>query len=183
MTDFIFDGPNRLIIEPPGAGDASFEIERDIYSAWKRWVSSGIGAQFLPAFLPEGGTPIGATGLFTGKTAILTNGWKLKPAEHNHQCTLIGNLYSDDGVVSVPADSASATFFISGTTGAQGISTSSPSNALLESIQTLTRELHQIHGLDRDNPADLTQTSRRSGAIDQSITENPDNSIRITRND
>lgn len=123
MPDFTFDGPNRLIIEPNGAGDTSFDVGRDIYSAWKRWVESGAGAQYLPAFSVEGGTPIGSSGLFTGSTFLLINGWKIKPAEFDHQVTLIGNLYSSDGIVSVPADTAAATVFASGTVGAQGIAT------------------------------------------------------------
>lgn len=121
MVDFLFDGDARLITEPPGTGDTTFDVDRDIYSAWKRWVQSGAGAQYPAAFQVEGGTPIGATGLVTGTTFILVNGWKLKPAEHDHQAFIIGNLFSDDGVVSVPADTASAGFFVSASVAAQGI--------------------------------------------------------------
>ena len=121
MADFIFDGPNRLIIEPAGAGDTTFDVGRDLYSAWKRWTQTGAGAQYLNAFIVEGGTPIGATGLFTGSTILLVNGWKIRAAEHDHQLTLVGNLYSDDGVVSVPSLTANATVFVSATVGAQGI--------------------------------------------------------------
>ncbi|MEO1140735.1 MAG: hypothetical protein AAFW66_00075 [Pseudomonadota bacterium] len=124
MPDFTFDGPNKLIIEPSGSGDTSFDVARDLYSAWKRWVQGGTGAPFLEAFTVEGGTPIGATGLFTGSTLLLTNGWKVKPAEHDHQVTLVGNLFSDDGVVAVPADTANATVFVSSSVAAQGVSTS-----------------------------------------------------------
>ncbi|NQZ48176.1 MAG: hypothetical protein HRT63_11715 [Erythrobacter sp.] len=123
MADWTFDGSNKLIVEPNGSGNTTFQVDRDIYSAWKRWVESGAGTQYLPAFSVEGGTPIGATGLFTGSTFLLVNGWKVKPADFDHQVTLIGNLYSDDGVVSVPADTAAATVFASGSVAAQGIAT------------------------------------------------------------
>jgi hypothetical protein len=33
-----FDGPNRLIIV--NDGETELEAERDIYSAWKRWMFS-----------------------------------------------------------------------------------------------------------------------------------------------
>lgn len=124
MPDFLFDGPNKLAIEPAGSGDTTFDVERDLYSAWKRWVETGAGAQYLPAFSVEGGTPIGATGVFTGATVLLINGWKVRPADHDHQLTLNGNLFSDDGIVSVPALTAAATVFVSATVGAQGVSTS-----------------------------------------------------------
>lgn len=123
MPDFTFDGPNRLIVEPPGAGDTVYEVQRDLYSAWKRWVQSGAGAQWAQAFEVEGGTPIGATGLFTGATVILLNGWRVRAAEHDHQLLLLGNLYSADGVVSVPALTANTNVFVSASVAAQGIAT------------------------------------------------------------
>lgn len=125
MTDWLFDGPNRIITEPLGTGDTSFDVERDLYSAWKRWVASGVGSNFLEAFVVEGGTPIGTTGIFTGTTYVLVNGWKIQAAAYSHQVTLNGNLYSSDGIVSVPPSSSSATIFINSSVAAQGISTGS----------------------------------------------------------
>jgi len=135
MADFIFDGPNRIIQEPVGAGNTLFDVDRDIYSAWKRWVQSGQGAKYLDAFLIEGGTPIGTTGFFTGVTLILTNGWKIRGADHDHQVFLDGNLFSDDGVVSSPNPNFNVEIFINSSTRAQGISTSSVDTAI--AIETL----------------------------------------------
>lgn len=124
MPDFLFDGPNKVMFEPAGAGDTTFDLERDLYSAWKRWVQSGVGAQYLTAFTVEGGTPIGATGLFTGLTVIMTNGWRVRPAEHDHQLNIVGNLFSDDGVIAVPSIGAfNTTVNLVTSIGAQGIST------------------------------------------------------------
>lgn len=125
MADFIPDGPNKLLIEPPGSGNTSFDLERDVYSAWVRWVQSGAGAQWEPAFAQEGGTPIGATGLFTGSTLVLINGWKLYGADHDHEVNIIGNLFSDDGVNTVPNPNFNVNFNITRTVGAQGIATGS----------------------------------------------------------
>lgn len=129
MEDWIFDGINKIIKEPTGAGDATFDVGRDIYSAWKRWVASGNG-QYESAFSVEGGTPIGATGLFTGTTFILTNGWKLQTADHNGQVIIIGNLYSDDGIVSTNNLISNRTLFASGTIGAQVINTGGSSSSI-----------------------------------------------------
>jgi len=99
MTDFLFDGPGRLIIEPPGVSVA--DVERDIYSAWKRWVLED-GAVYPPAFTIEGGTPIGDTGVSTGVTFIMINGWRIRLDERDHETTFTGNFYSDDGIYTVP---------------------------------------------------------------------------------
>lgn len=122
MADWEFNGINRIIKEPAGSGDTTFDVKRDIYSAWKRWVASG-NSQYDKAFTVEGGTPIGTTGLFTGSTLILDNSWKLMAADHDHQTILIGNLYSSDGIASVNNPIGSGSIFISATVGAQGIST------------------------------------------------------------
>jgi hypothetical protein len=125
MADFIFDGPNLLIIEPAGSGNTTYDVQRDLYSAWKRWVAAGSGAGYPDAFSIEGGTPIGATGLFTGTTYIMTNGWKVQPANHDHQLLLVGNIFSDDGVVIVPPATAKTSVQIISSTTAQGIATGS----------------------------------------------------------
>lgn len=122
MADWDFNGIDRIIKEPNiGSGNLTWEIERDIYSAWKRWAQDN--AQFEPAFTVEGGTPIGATGIFTGKTVILINGWKLEAGDWDHLSFVTGNLFSDDGVDVVPNQNFSASLKTFGSVNAQGIST------------------------------------------------------------
>jgi hypothetical protein len=133
MADWLFDGDNRIIEEPAGSGDTVFNVERDIYSAWKRWAKTTTTAHYPPAFTVEGGLPIGNTGLFTGKTQILINGWKLKPAAHAHQALLQGNIYSDDGVISVAADPGGGNIVALQSAAAQGISTGTPDLSGIES--------------------------------------------------
>lgn len=122
MSDWLFDGANKIAQEPLGATDVIWDLDRDIYSAWKRWAAAG-GAGALNAFIVEGGTPIGSTGISTGSSFVLVNGWKMRLAEYDHHSTVIGNLFSDDGVVSVPALSGSSTLFVQGAVAAQGINT------------------------------------------------------------
>ena len=122
MADWDFNGIDRIIKEPNiGSGNLTWEIERDIYSAWKRWAQDN--AQFEPAFTVEGGTPIGSTGIFTGKTVILINGWKLEAGDWDHLSFVTGNLFSDDGVDVVPNQNFSASLKTFGSVNAQGIST------------------------------------------------------------
>ena len=107
MADFIFDGDARLLIEPAGTGDLTQADAGDLYSAWKRWVLSGEGAKFPPAFFDEGGTPT-APGRATGVTFVLINGWKVQPENRDHTLNINGTLDSDDGIVGAPPPSASA---------------------------------------------------------------------------
>lgn len=151
MPDFLFDGPTLTISEPAGAGNTTFEVQRDIYSAWKRWVVTGEGAKFAEAFNVEGGNPIGSTGLFTGKTVLLVNGWKLKAAEHDHQIFLIGNLFSDDGIVSVPTAGYSTSINVSASVSAQGIELSS-GGGLTTDERSMLQDLWKLAGADVSHP-------------------------------
>lgn len=122
MADWDFDGVNRIIKEPDvGAGNLTWSVERDIYSAWKRW--SQDNSQFEPAFTVEGGTPIGSTGIFTGKTVILVNGWKLQAGDWEHLSFVTGNLFSDDGIDVIANPSFSASLKTFGSVNAQGVAT------------------------------------------------------------
>jgi len=171
MADFLFDGPNKIIQEPPGVGDTTYNVERDIYSAWKRWIAIGSNSAFASAFAVEGGTPIGATGLFTGTTFILINGWKIRPADYDHQLFLDGNLYSSDGVATVPAQTASATVVINASVAAQGVSTGS---GLSSTEATKLDELWRLAGLDVNTPLIVDPESRTVGVnINQLIDKDP----------
>lgn len=199
MADFIFDGTNKIIKEPAGAGDTTFDVARDVYSAWKRWVQSGNG-QFESALVVEGGTPIGATGLFTGTTFLLVNGWKIMAADHDHQLILSGNLFSDDGIVSTANPIGQSTVFVNSSVAAQGVASGSAVtaqdktdiingvwNTLLSTISTnetagkALKELWQLQGLDAGNPMVVTQTARAVDDVDLAITGDGETTTTVTR--
>lgn len=142
MADWIFDGPNLRFIEPDGVGDTTYEVARDLYSAWKRWVALDIGSYFPPAFQVEGGTPVGNTGIFTGSTFIVVNGWKGRLSERSHQATLNGNLFSDDGVLFVPTlGPFTAAPIVNQTAAAQGIQSGSGLSAQQAADLTFIRDV------------------------------------------
>jgi len=178
MPDFLFDGPNRLITEPSGVGDTVFNVARDLYSGWKRWVLDSSNAKFLPAFSIEGGTPIGSTGLFTGTTFVLINNWKIRGADHDHQVLVDGNLFSDDGVVSSPNPSFSVEVFVNSSVAAQGIATGSGVPA---DVQTKIDELWRLRGLDADNPVTVTEMSEIAGDVTLDISGDGETISTLTR--
>lgn len=178
MADFNFDGPNGLVIEPTSTGDTEADVGRDLYSAWKRWVISGAGAGYSPAFAIEGGTPIGSTGRFTGTTFVFVNGWKAQAANYDHQLTLVGNLFSDDAIVAVRPVTASASVFVSASVAAQGIQTGSGLSTAQDSRLT---ELHRFRGLDESNPLTVTETEESAGDTTLDIGGNGQTLSTLTR--
>lgn len=99
-----FDGTNRLILV--NYGETILDFKSDIYSAWKQWVmlqNHTQNAAYPQAMRSVGGDPI--PGGFLGSTFFLMNGWKLKTWEGDHQLTINGNYYTEDGSAPfVPTD-------------------------------------------------------------------------------
>lgn len=177
MADWLFDGVNKIIQEPgSGPGDSTADVARDIYSAWKRWAQSN--SQFDAAFIVEGGTPIGATGLFTGSTFILINGWKIRGGDWDHQVQVNGNLFSDDGVTSSANPSFNANIFVNASVNAQGVSSGSGLSSE-QAIQLI--EVWRLLGLDSSSPITITPTSQQGTDIDIQISGDGETNSVLTR--
>jgi hypothetical protein len=97
MAVATFDFTNLRIILP--AGDVTVEVERDLYSAWKRAsLLSSANMAAPPAFRASvGGDPLGG-GLDAGAYFFLQNqdGWRIRPAEADATVTLTGNIIPED---------------------------------------------------------------------------------------
>jgi hypothetical protein len=180
MADFLFDGPNKIIAEPTGTGNTTYEVGRDIYSAWKRWLQLGTNATYAQAFTVEGGTPIGTTGITTGATFVLINGWKVQAADYDHQLYIAGNLYSNDNIPTIPSATANTTVIINTSTSVTGIS-----NVNLSAIESAKLdELWKLAGLDKNNPLVVDPAARTAGNdINQDITKDSGtDTVTVTRN-
>ena len=102
MADVTFDGTARLIIINTGITELSAQ---DIYSWWKQWVQEEAedidqNAEWLPAFRTIGGDPLGP-GVDVSAYYFLTNGWRIRPYEADHQLIITGNIYVEGGVGSI----------------------------------------------------------------------------------
>lgn len=94
MADPTFDGANKTITL--GAGVTAVDAKRDLYSAWKRWVTTSVGSQYDVAFDNAfGGNDVGG-GKFVAGYFIFRNdlGWRIVPDTANHELTITGNLYA-----------------------------------------------------------------------------------------
>ena len=93
-----FDGINKLIII--NFGEDEIDAQRDIYSAWKRWLieqeSYGLTSKYLQALRTIGGDPITATSVVSPYFFLL-NGWRVRPYEGDHYLQVEGNLFVDGG--------------------------------------------------------------------------------------
>lgn len=89
-----FDGNLKII--NINFGETLVDVKRDIYSAWKEWITVDDNSKFPVAISAIGGDPLPG-GKFLGTTFFLENGWKIKPFEADHTLTVSGNLYSRDG--------------------------------------------------------------------------------------
>lgn len=86
-----FDGINKIIHVHPQSD--KFDIRRDLYTSWVDWIALYDHTKFLPAIRVTGLDPIGS-GVYTGDTYFLINGWKL--AIDLQKTKVTGVLYSDD---------------------------------------------------------------------------------------
>jgi hypothetical protein len=88
-----FSGAERLI--SVNAGVTEIDVERDVYSAWKRWLAADAeNSKWPQAMRTVGGDPLSET-KDLGATFFLMNGWRIRPQEANHWLTVNGNLYTD----------------------------------------------------------------------------------------
>lgn len=90
MPSISFNGITKKIILSD-VGEYSVQF---LYSEWKRWVQSGSGAPYAPAFDTTGGDDIGG-GTLIGQYFFLRtdNGWSIQLPEVSGAVTLTGNLF------------------------------------------------------------------------------------------
>jgi hypothetical protein len=102
MADATFDYVNLIITLP--LGQTEVDVERDLYSAWKRSQQANdepeTGAH--PAFRTIGGDPL-TPGIDAGAYFFIRNdlGWRIKPAEADATVLITGNLAPEDSSVDI----------------------------------------------------------------------------------
>lgn len=87
-----FDPTNKRIVL-----DSAYADTRDVYSQWKRWVSTNDNLKYEQAFRTVGGDSLSASTSIP-PYLFLMNGWKIRPMEANHTLHITGGAIScDDG--------------------------------------------------------------------------------------
>lgn len=95
MPAAIFNGP-ALTIQIPSTGN--FDVQRDLYSAWKDWARLSDNLKYPKAFDTTGGDDIGG-GQTIAPYFFCRNdkGWRVKMPDANGDVILSGNLFPRDG--------------------------------------------------------------------------------------
>lgn len=189
MADATFDGVN-LIIQIPSTG--TFDVQRDLYSAWKRWAVLSENAKYPSAFDTTGGDDIGG-GQQVAPYFFLRNdnGWRIRAPDANGEIILQGNLFPRDPVTDTFLQAAGFDAFIRQEvstravvveTGVSGLTASESTQlSLITGIQSLVDELHKLNGLDAANPMTVTPSARTAGDISQAITGDGTSTTTVTR--
>ena len=125
------DGATKRIILDSASVSAS-----QIWSAWVDWREAN--PQWTLAFRQAGGDSLGG-GLYIPPYFFLQAGWKVRPMEADHQLSITGNLFTEDGsspiVNTLGNYNVIAKFTVP--VQAQGISTSGGSGLTTEQAEQL----------------------------------------------
>lgn len=178
MADVTFNGSTKII--SVNSGITSLDA-KDLYSWWKEWVLED-NAHFPLAMTAIGGDPIGS-GLYTGTTFFIMNGWLIRPYAGNHTLTINGNLFGNDGAEIITPVLGSYTVGVQfrNSAQAQGISTSSSPAGLTTAQETKLLEIYALMGLDPTKPLVVSPSARGAGGdINQSISKTGD-TVTVTR--
>ena len=89
-----FNGPNKLIVVKEGV--TNIDVQIDLYSEWKHWLTEGDNSKYDQAFRTFGGDPTNTEETqFAPRYFFLTNGWKV--FIDGSSLVVQINLYTDDG--------------------------------------------------------------------------------------
>ena len=186
MTIATFDG-ETLIIQLPNVG--TYDVESELYSAWKEWVVLSDNAKYPIAFETTGGDDIGG-GQQIAPYFFCRNdlGWRIKAPAANGEVIIVGNLFPRNSLEPMFIESGGFDAFIRQevSTRAVVVETSvsgltSGESQLLSTMNSLVDELHKLQGLDSTSPLTVTQSQRSAGSIVQALSGDGTNTTTVTR--
>ena len=146
-----FDGVAKTMTV---SGVSTVDVQRDLYSAWKRWVRQSDNAKYLQAIRPVGGDSIGG-GQSSPAYFFLMNDWKVVVDGENVEFKL--NLYCEE------ATNTSVFPFIISNNGAASYKVSDSPIVTISSGSGLSAEqdatLNTIANKTNDIPSDVWSDS------------------------
>lgn len=180
MPDAIFDGANLYITLPSIGG---FDVQTEMYSAWKEWIAIGDNAKYPPAFDTTGGDDVGS-GQKIAPYFFCRNdlGWKIKMPSANGEIVVSGNLFPRDSSITLFEQTSGFDAFLRLEVSTRAVVVEVASGSGLSPDQsTKLDELWQLQGLDSTNPMTVTKNSRTVAGITQQIGGDGSNSSTVTR--
>jgi len=97
VTVATFDGPN-LIIQLPSID--TYDVQRDLYSAWKQWAALSDNLKFAQAFETTGGDQISDTSTIAPYFFCRNDlGWRIRMPESDGEIPVDGNLFARQSTI------------------------------------------------------------------------------------
>ncbi len=126
----IFDPATKRIIL-----DTTSVTATELYSRSVDWLVTGDNAKYGAVFRQVGSDDLGG-GLSIPPYFFLQGSWRIRPMESNHNLTITGNLFTEDGSIPVVSTLGSFQVNVNYTVPvqAQGISTSGSSGPTADQI-------------------------------------------------
>ena len=87
----IFDPATKRIIL-----DSTSVTAVELYSRWVDWAATSDNAKYGMVFRQVGSDDLGG-GISIPPYLFLQNGWRIRPMEANHDLTIIGNIFVEEG--------------------------------------------------------------------------------------
>lgn len=177
-----FDGINRIIFI--NFGETDIDFREDVYSNWKEWmlVDNYTNGRYLEAVSVVGGDPLPGDRIL-GSTFFLENGWRIRTWEGDHILNITGNVFTREGDAPVLPTLGDFTVQVNLNTstlveGGRQIGAELGIDSVIQ-----IDEVWKIHGLDINNPLNVTSTNRNADYIQQTITDNGNGDVTVQRTD
>lgn len=98
-----FNGDTKIItLDAPTAGVLEVDVNNDLYSEWKVWVTQSDNAKYLPAFRTAAGDPL-TPGLSASPYYFIRNdlGWRIISEDFSQTINYVGNLIAEDSTLPI----------------------------------------------------------------------------------
>jgi len=181
MADATFDGAN-LHITLPSTG--SFDVQTEIYSAWKEWITIGDNAKYPPAFDTTGGDDVGG-GQKIAPYFFCRNdlGWKIKMPSANGEIVVSGNLFPRNSSLSLYEQTAGFDAFLRLEVSTRAVVVEVGTSGLTASESVQLGDVHKRLDLDSAKPNTYKDDNSEISNSDFTLgrTDNGDGTFTVSR--
>lgn len=166
VVSFDVTGPGLFVDVVDQGGD--FELDLiEAYSEWKDWARTGSNLGFPPAFRQVADDPVSPTQNLVPKFFLnVEDGWKIRPADRDHQLSVVGDLFTDPAGVNPIEPRAGRTiavqYFVS-TTSAVKDADITQALKILEADQVFDMAASKLHYYERGTTTDLIPAKTIAG--------------------
>ena len=181
MADATFDGAN-LHITLPSTG--SFDVQTEIYSAWKEWVLLSDNAKYPPAFDTTGGDDVGS-GQKIAPYFFCRNdlGWKIKMPSADGEIVVSGNLFPRNSALSLFEQTAGFDAFLRLEVSTRAVVIETGTSGLTPSESGQLQDVHKRLDLDSTTPNTYANDNSEIANNDFTLsrTDNGDGTFTVNR--